>query len=344
MRHDSKARRLIWIAYCLLAGVPFAWAQGYSTTVPATATLPDPDSCYTTITTAVTNQTVLSAIHIKTAADVASIRSALIAQIWGTSTLPTRIAQAVATTANPSPGNVATNASGLYASLSSASPSYLGTEYRLTVNLLASPAVNSIVYEWTPKVGNGRLFIVHDGHSDNSYNPDGSVWLKAINDLPNQATVSALLQLGYTVLWVQMPLYGDNLTSLTASVQQIFPIDPINPDDPDNPAATCQYNTTTNPSTQINITNSSCARHLGIFLNSATLGNPWRYFIEPVVVAINTALSQGSFRDITMMGASGEGGRPCSPPLLIRASPTVLRLPGHCRSFFQAPPMRRRAR
>ncbi|HEY6925495.1 MAG TPA: hypothetical protein VI653_18600, partial [Steroidobacteraceae bacterium] len=34
---------------------------------------------------------------------------------------------------------------------------------------------------------------------------------------------------------------------------------------------------------------------------------PFKFFVEPVVVALNTVLSRGTFTDITMMGASGGG-------------------------------------
>lgn len=301
MRAISRIRRLIWTAYCMLASVPFASAQGYSTTVPPNTALTD-TACYNTVTTAVSNETVLNSIHIKTPGDIASTRAALSAQIWGTNTLPTRtvpaasIVPTIPPTAN-NPGNLATNASAIYAALTSASPSYLGTEYRLTWSLLTSPVVNSIIFEWTPKVSNGRLFIVHDGHSDDAYVPQtGVVWAKALQNTSNQITVSALLQLGYTVVWIQMPLYGDNLSFISASDSALFPQVDTCPNDSNPPAPNL-----------VNLSN--CVyRHDGIFLNPNTWGNPWRHFIEPVIVAINTAVSQhGPFTDITMMGASGGG-------------------------------------
>src|ERR1700753_2467738 len=116
----SKARRLIWIVACALLDIPLVVAQSYAPTVP----LSTPADCYTAPTTTVSLKTVQSSIHISSAADVASLRSALIAQIWGNGTLPTATVATdmlVPTVApnGTNPGNLATNASGLYPFLSS---------------------------------------------------------------------------------------------------------------------------------------------------------------------------------------------------------------------------------
>jgi hypothetical protein len=301
---------------CLLVRIPFAYAQGYSTTVPPGAKLSDPD-CYTAVTTTLTPQDLSAAIHINSATDVVSLRATLITQIWGTNALPVATVNATTTPgasivatrppAGSDSGNLSTNASGMYAYLAASSdtqPSFLGTEYRLTWPLLASPQINSIIYAWTPKFSNGRLFIVHDGHSPDDYDVNtGKTTGKAIADLSNVVTVSRLLQAGYTVIWIQMPLFGDNLTSLNASFSTVFP---------DTPVGNC----TTSPYIQVILTQSgnTCLPHDLIFANTRTWGNPFRYFIEPVIVAINTALTPGNllsqngpFVDITMMGASGGG-------------------------------------
>jgi hypothetical protein len=137
--------------------------------------LSDPE-CYTAVTTTLTPQDLSNAIHINSATDVASLRATLTTQIWGTSTLPVATVNAT-TTPGASivvtyPPNPATkdpgNQSGMYSYLAASSPtepSFLGTEYLLTWPLLASPQINSIIFAWTPKISNGRLFIVHDGHS-----------------------------------------------------------------------------------------------------------------------------------------------------------------------------------
>lgn len=285
MHHSSRAQLLIWIA-CWILAVRTAHALNPSPTVPPGANLPYAPACYTTTTTAVSSDTVLSSIHIKSAADIASVRSQLASEIWGSGRLPTVLASSTVQTTS---GNTSSNASGLYTYLSG-SNSYMSSEWRLTVNLLTSPFVTSIVYEWIPKIANGRLFIVHDGHSDDAYNSDGTVQTRAIAGSDNgvrlnQVTVNSLLQAGYTVLWLQMPLYGDNLTS---SSGVSFP----------NCHSSSVYT--------INLS-SQCDRHGGMFADSTHYPNPFRYFIEPVVVAINTVIAQRMFSDISMMGASGGG-------------------------------------
>ena len=162
-------------AYCFLVRYLSRTAQAYSTTVPPGAVLSDPE-CYTAVTTTLTPQDLSNAIHINSATDVASLRATLTTQIWGTSTLPVATVNAT-TTPGASivvtyPPNPATkdpgNQSGMYSYLAASSPtepSFLGTEYLLTWPLLASPQINSIIFAWTPKISNGRLFIVHDGHS-----------------------------------------------------------------------------------------------------------------------------------------------------------------------------------
>jgi hypothetical protein len=84
-----------------------------------------------------------------------------------------------------------------------------------------------------------------------------------------------LLGLGFTVLWLQMPLYGDNLSASSPAAP--FP-------------ANCR---------------AGCDRHAAIFAAFGETG--FRYFLEPVVVSLNYVLSHGKYRDVTMMGASGGG-------------------------------------
>jgi len=282
MFSEPRMRTFHWTMTCVLAVLPIALAESYLPTVPPGAGLPQSDSCYTTITTPVSKATVLNAIHIKTAADVQSIRSQLITQVWGAAGFPTRLVTGsnIVQTTSTTPAALA---SGLYPLLNARS--HLGSEQRLTINLLSSPSVNSVVFQWTPNVSNGRLFVMHDGHSDDSYNSDGTVHIRAMNNISSFVTVNRLLELGFTVLWIQMPLYGDNLTSSSGAS---FPTSSLCP------------NTGTN-----NIVNLSlCNRHQEIF---DTYSNPLKFFVEPIVVAINTAVTNGTFKDITMMGASGGG-------------------------------------
>lgn len=257
----------ISLAFCLLGRIPLVFAQDHASSTP--------EDCYTTVTSPVLNETVLNSIHIKTVADIRAVRSELVSQIWGATGLPTTRLTSTAIV-QTTPRNVASNASGLYASLTN-----LGYEQRLTVNLRTSPGIDSIVYQWIPKVSNRRLFIIHDGHSDDAYNVDGSLRSPGMSNSTNLATANTLLGLGYTILWIQMPLYGDNLRS---SPGVSLSGCPVTSDD------------------WLNF--SKCDRHQGLF---DTFSNPLRYFVEPVIVAINTVLKQKRFTDITMMGASGGG-------------------------------------
>jgi hypothetical protein len=288
---------LMWVTSWLLI-LPISLAWSYSPTVPPKSNLPKTTvdaGCYTTTTDPVDNPTVAQAIHIHVSTDIPVKRSLLISQIWGSGGFPMQVlaASSIAQTGTTTPANVA---SGLYALLRTGVN--FGSEQRMTINLFSSPpdtpvvSVNSIVYEWKPKVSNGRLFVIHDGHSDDSYNPDGTVKVnpdgslaRGIYNTSNYVTVKSLLSKGFTVLWLQMPLYGDNLTSSTGVT---FPTDCPNTDGSNNVFTLGQC----------------LQRHKGIF---DTFSNPFKFFVEPVVVALNTVLSQGTFTDVTMMGASGGG-------------------------------------
>jgi hypothetical protein len=46
------------------------------------------------------------------------------------------------------------------------------------------------------------------------------------------------------------------------------------------------------------------------YLDHATIGSPFRYFIEPVIAAVNLAQGQG-FQEIFMVGLSGGAGPRC---------------------------------
>ena len=104
-------------------------------------------------------------------------------------------------TNSATPANIA---SGLFRQLSSSAATHLDSEQRWVIDL--SPSLNSIVYEWIPKETNGRLFVIHDGHSDDTYNCDGTISIRAIHNTASYATVNRLLTLGFTILWILMPL------------------------------------------------------------------------------------------------------------------------------------------
>jgi hypothetical protein len=271
----NYATRLMISAACLALLVTRAVAQEYSAAAPPGPQPPLPGRCYTTVTSPVSEATVLNAIHIKSAGDLPTVRAQLATHIWGSADLPTAVLPDSSITQTTA-ANAGTNASGLYGLLSNAS-----TEQRLNVNL--GPSFNSIIYEWTPKNSNGRLYVLHDGHANDSYNPDGSIKTRAIHNSANQVTINSLLGSGYTVLWVQMPLFGDNLTASAGISLSGCP------------------RTSGNAVTNL----LKCSdRHGAIF---RSFNHPLRFFIEPVIVAINTALAHGNFKDVSMMGASGGG-------------------------------------
>ena len=256
--------------FAVAAAAPSAGAEGQS--APKLPPELVAKNCYTAVDASFSSINWQSYIHIKSDADVQALRAALIRQIWpdglpsGTST----VTMAPATTGKSDP-----NASGLYPIFIGDRNSGLKAEYRSIVDL--GNDFRSIVFLWVPKSSNKRLFLVHDGHADSSYQPDGTLRVPAMVNATNYATAKTLLNRGFTVAWFQMPLYGDNLTASN-------PLPPF----PSN----CRI---------------GCDRHGAIFRTYNHSGSPYRYFLEPVVVTLNLLLSQANYLDVTMMGASGGG-------------------------------------
>jgi hypothetical protein len=239
---------------------------------PAFAELP-PDlvarHCYTEVDPSTQGLGLDALLHIRSERDARKIRAKLTQQIWpGGLPLAAAPASVIQTTAQ----NAELNASGLFSLLTHD----VKAEYRLTVEL--GYGIRSIVYWWVPADRKNKLILVHDGHSDDSYGDDGAVAIRGILNVANLATVKSLLTEGYDVMWLQMPLYGDNLT---ASV-------------PESPLlARCGR---------------LCDRHgeiISKFRHSAV--SPFKFFLEPVIVAVNYAKASGIFSTISMMGASGGG-------------------------------------
>jgi hypothetical protein len=104
------------------------------------------------------------------------------------------------------------------------------------------------------------------------------VKVRGIVNTTNFVTVETLLNDGFDVMWLQMPLYGDNLTAST-------PQSPL--------SAQCDV---------------QCDRHAELFhAFDGSSVNPYRFFLDPIIFAINYAVSTGQYVDISMMGASGGG-------------------------------------
>jgi hypothetical protein len=261
VKTSSLTQSLARCALFYLAGLTPGFAQAPADEPPRDARLPPQllaNRCYTRPNPSAAKLPIQSLTQIRTNNDIDRLRADLIKQIWpggyptGTETV---------TSSSPTSGKDDKSASGMYAPFAGDKRSNLQSEQRLTIN--RGDGFASVVYIWTPRTTNNRLFLVHDGHTDSMVN------------LTNYATVNALLGLGFTVLWLQMPLNGDNLSA--SSPRAPFP-------------ANCRV---------------GCDRHGAIFAAFGATG--FRYFLEPVVVSLNYVLSQGKYRDVTMMGASGGG-------------------------------------
>jgi hypothetical protein len=260
----------------LVALPDMVFAQQCAPPSPNSAHLPSTvlaNPCYTTIADALTGVDVRAFVHIDSISDVDRLRSMLVAQIWPNgfpaNMLPTSVVQ---TTAQ----NSIRNASGLYQYLLRGRGSNLRKEYKLTID--SGFGFRSIVYLWIPRTSTNKLFLIHDGHSDDSFDAGGAVIVRAIVNTTNYATVKTLLREGQAVMWIQMPLYGDNLA-------QSSPRPPFSP--------ACRE---------------GCDRHAEMFraFDNSRI-SPFRFFLEPVLVSINYALRHAAYSRISIMGASGGG-------------------------------------
>jgi hypothetical protein len=272
-----RAPTILLAMICALVALPrVSSAQGFAATSPPSAKLPSgllANRCYTTIDDAMSGVDVRALIHTASIEDVERLRSRLVAQIW-----PGGFPRGVLRTSvvQTTPQNSVRSASGLYEHLSLDADSNLQKEHRLTINV--GFGIKSIVYLWTPRVSNNKLFLVHDGHSDDSFDAKGAVSVRAIVNTTNYVTVKALLREGYAVMWFQMPLYGDNLSQ--SSPPAAF-------------RAECR---------------AGCDRHAEIFrVFGRSRISPYRFFLEPVLVSINYALRHAAYSSISIMGASGGG-------------------------------------
>jgi hypothetical protein len=250
-------------------------AQSYALAIPTSAVLPPAliaNHCYTSLESPLATAVVRSEIHIHSIADVQRLRSKLIDEIWPggfpVGSLPVDV---VETTSKRPAG-----ASGLFQYLSTSADANLRAEYRLTIDL--GFGLRSVIYLWVPNAENNRLFIVHEGHADDTFDSHGKVSVRATVNTTNLVTVAALLRGGFTTMWIQMPLYGDNI-SASSREEPSF--------------SQCL---------------AACDRHAQIFRFSKEMGvSPYRFFIEPVVIAINYAVAKHMYAEISMMGASGGG-------------------------------------
>ncbi len=133
-------------------------------------------------------------IHIQTPADAEQVRTNLLDYIWGQDTLPTDFDELTVTPNVTSPFNCDVNLAQVD-----------------QINLAMGPAqngtmINGWAWHFTPVNRIDKLAIVHDGHmACNTFTDDESGLSGSA--LGIQMTVNALLQDGYDVLFVLMPLY-----------------------------------------------------------------------------------------------------------------------------------------
>jgi hypothetical protein len=253
-----------------------AAGQNYGVALPTGAVLPSElmnNHCYTAVNSSLASTHWRSSIHIRSSKEVQALRSKLINQIWSGGFPGNVIPASVIETSSQ---NAASNSSGLFPLLSNGERSSLKTEYRLTLEL--GFGVRSVIYLWMSNLPKNALFLVHDGHSDDSFDAGGNLKVRGMVNSTNLVTVKTLLEAGYDVMWIQMPLYGDNLSAST-------PQQPL--------SGQCRE---------------QCDRHAEIFRAfSGSSVSPYRFFLEPVVAAINYAIATGRYTNISMMGASGGG-------------------------------------
>lgn len=133
-------------------------------------------------------------IHIHTPADIERVRTNLVDYIWAQDTLPADFDEVTVTPNVASPFDCDVNLAQVD-----------------QINLAMGPAqngttINGWAWHFTPVKRNNRLVIVHDGHMGCSYFMEDESGLSG-SALGIQMAVNALLQDGYDVLFVLMPLY-----------------------------------------------------------------------------------------------------------------------------------------
>lgn len=133
-------------------------------------------------------------IHIQSPADIERVRTNLIDFIWAQDTLPTGFDELTVTPNVTSPFGCDVNLAQVDRINVAMGPAQNGT------------TINGWAWHFTPVNRNNRLAIVHDGHMACSSFTDNESGLSG-SALGIQMTVNALLQDGYDVLFVLMPLY-----------------------------------------------------------------------------------------------------------------------------------------
>jgi hypothetical protein len=176
------------------------------------------------------------------------------------------------------------------------------------VDLYACPlaveaGLDSWIFHFVPRRANGRLFIVHTGHFLGGF-MDQDITVNADGQSPG-LVIPALLKEGYAVLAVDMPLYtcGVGLPK-RVSLGDRQEVDLWGHDD------MFRY-----------------------------FDRPLRYFVEPVVAAVNTLQELYAYRHIYMAGLSGGGWTTtlCAAldPRIERSFPVAGSMPNYLRIGFE---------
>ena len=206
-----------------------------------------------------TNNDPTSQIRFNTATGADAKRTQLTDYIWSgglpTSTLPTVTTGITYPTAN----------------LSGLNQSLVASVDMLDANVMGMDSISYMLHPATANANSNRLVIVHHGHVSGG----------ASLSLGVDSTANALLQAGYTVDLMQMPLCGWNTS----------------------------YTVTPPGGTQVIIAGTGSNAHDNMFAQLAPLigGGVFSLFLEPVVQNINYFEQTPNAKDVSMVGLSGGG-------------------------------------
>jgi hypothetical protein len=214
---------------------------------------------YTELPPDLTNYDATDLVHISNKADAKTRRQRIIEYLWPSGKLPT--------TELPNVLNVDSNQSPFPQELEGIAAARVARVARLDVHVDFDYHHISFLLHPTNASQSKRLVIIHQGHQ--------GALVDGIATLSNR-----MLEQGFTVLLMQMPLTGWN-TSHTFKL----------------------------PKRAVTINQRGVSGHDQMFSALAGQGgSPLRFFIEPVIVGINYFIDlHDDFQDISMCGLSGGG-------------------------------------
>jgi hypothetical protein len=201
-------------------------------------------------------------LKVRTALDVVAKRRSLIRGIWGQDALPAD--------ASIAPGSFEAEID--HPDIAALALPNLNrvNRYRIDVDIpaargeVASP-IRSFVYEFVPTARNDRLLVYNQGHVR-----DRRLVFRPATALGADNVLRVFLEQGYTILFIQMPLLGDN-------ADPRFPVhEEANP-------------------------------HDALGRRKRDDFNPLQAFFQPIRVALNYARTRRSYSEVSMMGVSGGG-------------------------------------